>query len=160
MAERKIAIIYHSQETRNTRAASEFGARGVRRGGKFEVFLKNTDDGRVGPTVLEGCAGVAIGTPDYFSYPAGGLKTFMDDWLLDKRSGRRGIEGMPIALLVTHGGGGLARTPHEELFRHIGPQVGKTLSIRGKPRGEVADACIALGKELAVAAAKYLRQDT
>ena len=158
MSQGKIAVIFHSQSAGNTRAAAELVAKGIREAGEFEVILKNTNEGRLDPAVLEGCAGVAVGTPDYFSYPAGGLKMFIDDWLIAKNGGNEKIEGMPVALFVTHGGGGRAKEPHETLFRHIGPQVGETVLMQGKPNGEAADACVALGKELAAAAEEYLSE--
>jgi flavorubredoxin len=149
----KIVIIYHSQEAGNTKAAAELVAQGVKEAGGFEVVLRNTNDGRVSPDLLVGCAGAAFGSPDYFSYPAGGLKMFMDDWLFAKRAGKK-VEGMPVALFLTHGGGGHALEPLEMLCRHVGPQVGKTLSIKGRPTGKDADACKALGRALAEAAGK------
>jgi len=154
MAKKKIVIVYHSQEAGNTKAAAELLADGIREAGDFEVALYNTNDSRVNPEVLVGCAGVALGTPDYFSYPAGGLKMFMDDWLFAKRGGKK-VEGMPVALFLTHGGGGKAKEPHESLGHHVGPQVGETLAIKGCPKGKDADACKALGRKLAEAAAKY-----
>ena len=158
MAEKKIVIVYHSQQSGNTKAAAELIAKGVREAGGFEVVLSNTNDGRVDPKVLEGCAGAAFGTPDYFSYPAGGMKMFIDDWLFAKQAGNEGVGGMPVALFITHGGGGKAQKPHEELFGRIGPQAGQTLSIRNRPQGKDAEACVALGRELARAAERYLRQ--
>jgi multimeric flavodoxin WrbA len=158
MAKRRVVIVYHSQEAGNTAAAAELVAKGVREAGAFEIVMKNTNDGRVDPVILDGCAGAAFGTPDYFSYPAGGLKMFMDDWLLVKRGGNEAVGGMPVALFMTHGGGGNARGPFEDLLRHVGPQVDKTLSIKGRPAGKDADACVALGKELAAAADKHARK--
>jgi len=156
MSHGTIAVIFHSQSAGNTKVAAELVAKGIREAGDFNVILKNTNDGRLDPDILEGCVGVAVGTPDYFSYPAGGLKMFIDDWLIAKRGGGKKIEGMPVALFVTHGGGGAAKGPHETLFRHIGPQVGETLLIEGKPRGEAVKACVALGKALAAAAEEYV----
>ncbi len=158
MPENKIVIVYHSQQAGNTRAAAELVAKGVREGGAFEVVLANTNDGRVDPRILGGCVGAAFGTPDYYSYPAGGMKQFMDDWLFLKEAGKEQISGMPVALFITHGGGGKAQKPHEELFRRIGPQVGKTVSVRGRPEGKDAEACVALGRELARAAQRHVGQ--
>ena len=156
MAERRIEIIYHSQQSGNTKAAAELIAEGIREAGEFEVALHNTNEERVNPDVLIGCAGVALGTPDYFSYSAGGVKMFMDDWLFAKRA-EKAVEGMPVALFLTHGGGGRAKEPHESLGHHIGPQVGETLSIKNAPEGEAVEACKALGRALAEAAEKYLK---
>ncbi len=154
----RIAVIYHSQAAGNTRAAAEFVAEGVRQSGRFEVVLTNTNEERVDPVLLADCAGVAIGTPDYFSYPAGGLKVFIDDWLLAKRAGHEDIEGMPVALFLTHGGGGVAQDPFEDLFQRLGPQVGGTLSMKNAPDDEAAEACRELGRALAQAAEAFIEQ--
>jgi len=155
----KIAVIYHSQSTGNTRKAAEAVAEGVREEGKFEVVLKNTNEERVDPALLAECAGAAFGTPDYFSYPAGAMKVLMDDWLIAKNAGNTDIEGLPVALFVTHGGGGKARQPFETLFTRIGPQVGQTLMIQGAPTGAGAEACKGLGGKLVEAAEKFLLEE-
>jgi flavorubredoxin len=156
MRSKRIAVIYHSQTLGNTKAAAESVAEGIRAAGGFEVLVANTNDRRVDPAVLADCAGAAFGTPDYFSYPAGGMKQFIDDWLIATRAGNEAIKGLPIALFVTHGGGGRAGKPFEELMRRIGPQVGETLMIKGKPGEPEADACRQLGAALAAEAEKFL----
>lgn len=156
MKKRKIAVIYHSQTMGNTKAAAEHVVQGINSVGQFELFVANTNDGRVEPGVLSDCAAAAFGTPDYFSYPAGGMKQFIDDWLIATRAGNEAIKGLPISLFVTHGGGGRAGKPFEELMRRIGPQVGETLMIKGKPGEPEADACRQLGAALAAEAGKFL----
>lgn len=156
MRSRKIAVIYHSQSAGNTKAAAEHVIEGIESVGGFELFVANTDEGRVEPAVLADCAGAAFGSPDYFSYPAGGMKVFMDDWLIAQRGGNEEIKGMPVALFLTHGGGGAARKPLEDLFRHIGPQVGETMTVKGRPGEPEAEACRRLGQELAREAEQFL----
>lgn len=156
MERSKIAVIYHSQTAGNTKAAAELVAEGIRDEGRFDVELHNTNEERVEPTLLAECAGVAVGTPDYFSYPAGGLKVFIDDWLIAKRADNEGIEGLPVALFMTHGGGGAARGPFEDLFQRIGPRVGETLSMKGHPQGDQVEACRELGRRLAAEAAQFV----
>ena len=156
MRARKIAVIYHSQAAGNTRAAAECVAEGIGQAGGFEVVLANTNEQRVDPVTLADCAGVAVGTPDYFSYPAGGLKVFVDDWLLAKRAGHEDIEGMPVALFMTHGGGGGARKPFEGLLGRLGPQVGETVVMKNAPGDQEAEACRRLGAELACKAEEFL----
>ncbi len=155
----RIGIIYHSQSQGNTAAAAEQVARGAREVAELEVFLRNTYEEPVKPVVLADCAGVAFGTPDYFSYPAGGLKVFMDDWLIAKRQGNDRIEGMPVALFMTHGGGGAAKGPFEELFHHVGPQVGETVSAKGRPDEEQAEALRKLGAQLAQEAEAFAQKE-
>ena len=156
MRKRKIAVIYHSQTLGNTRAAAECVAEGIKKAGKFQVLMANTNETRVEPAVLAECAAAAFGTPDYFSYPAGGLKVFIDDWLIAKRAGAEGIEGLPVALFVTHGGGGAAKGPFEKLFERIGPRVGQTVMVKGSPGTPEAEACRALGAELVAKAEEFL----
>jgi len=159
MAQRRIAVIFHSQQAGNTRAAAELVAEGIRNGGEFEIVMLNTNDARVDPLEIQQCAAAAFGSPDYFSYPAGGMKMFMDDWLIADRAGTEGISGMPVALFVTHGGGGRAKEPMEQLFERVGPRVGDTLMIKGKPEGDDAKACVALGEKLAGAAEAFLGEE-
>ena len=47
---------------------------------------------------------VALGTPDYFSYPAGTIKTLFDDMYLWDQSGET-VKGKPAVLFLSHGGG-------------------------------------------------------
>jgi flavorubredoxin len=152
---KKIAVIYHSQSVGNTEAAARHVIEGIEAGG-FEVEAHNTNDGRLDPAMLAECAGLAVGTPDYFSYPAGGLKVFIDDWLIARRGGNEEIAGIPVALFVTHGGGGVARGPLEELFRHIGPQVGETVMVKGGPGDSEAEELRGLGAELVRKAGELL----
>ena len=158
MRKKKIAVIYHSQQSGNTKAAAEHVAEGIRQEGEFEVVLANTNDERVDAVLLTECAAVAFGTPDYFSYPAGGLKVFMDDWLLAKRAGHEDVGGLPVALFLTHGGGGRAREPFENLFKHVGTAVGETVAIKGAPGEAEAEACRKLGAKLARAAEELLAE--
>ena len=151
MAKKKIAVIYHSLSG-NTAAAARNVAEGIKNAGGFEVVMANTNEKRVDPAILADCAAAAFGTPDYFSYPAGCMKTFIDDWLIAKRkSGEQGGE-IPVALFVSHGGGGGAKQPFETLFRRIGPQTGETLVVKGKPEGEQVEALRKLGAALAKSA--------
>lgn len=158
MIEKRIVVVYHSQEIGNTEAAARLLAGGIRESSGFAVELHNTNEGRVEPRVLQNCAAAAIGTPDYFGYPAGGVKMFVDDWLIAKRQGTEGLGGMPVALFLTHGGGGDAQGPLEDLCHHIGPQVGETLSVKGHPEGIDAEKCEALGEELALRAAESMEE--
>ena len=146
MAKKKIAVIYHSQSG-NTAAAARNVAEGIKDAGGFEVVMANSNEKRVDPAILADCAAAAFGTPDYFSYPAGCIKTFIDDWLIAKRKGGEQAE-IPIVLFVSHGGGGGAKAPFETLFRRIGPQTGETLVIKGKPEGDQVEALRKLGAAL------------
>ena len=157
MRAKKIAVVYHSHSG-NTAAAARHIAEGIEQAGGFEVVLANVNEQRVDPAILADCAAAAFGTPDYFSYPTGCMKTFIDDWLIAKRKGVEQGE-IPIALFVTHGGGGAARGPFETLFRRIGPQSAETAMVKGKPEGEQVEALRKLGGELVREAQELLARE-
>lgn len=155
MARNAIAVIYHSQSAGNTRAAAAHVCDAIVEDGRFSVMEYNTDEGRVDPGVLAECAGVAFGTPDYFSYPAGGVKMFFDDWLVEKRKGNEEIEGLPVAPFMTCGGGGAARQPFEHLCQKVGPQIADTVVIKGSPDEGAAAACRQLAELLIEEAVRF-----
>ena len=143
-----VLVLYHSQQYGNTAAMAAAVAEGAKAGGA-EVTLCNANDGRVNIELYRGCDAVAFGTPDYFSYFAGTLKVFLDDWYLVKRDDPAGLTGKPLALFLSHGGGGAARRPFELLFSRLGTQVGEMVESRGAPTSDILDACRALGQKLA-----------
>ena len=92
---------------------------------------------------------VAFGSPDYYSYVAGGMQTFMDDhYIADVRKGMQGLKGKLYALFCSHGGGGRVREVMVSLFKRIGTQVGQVVASRGRPSPQVLEQCRALGKAL------------
>jgi flavorubredoxin len=116
-----------------------------------ETTVFNTNEGRYDVTEFPQYDCVAFGTPDYYSYIAGGLKTFMDDhYIHDVRKGLTGLKGKPYALFYTHGGGGRVRD-NLSIFRRVGTLVGNPVESYGKPTSEVLEKCKALGKQLAAA---------
>lgn len=148
----KALVLYHSQEYGNTAPMAESVAQGLREAG-CEVDLFNTNDGRYDVTQFPQYDCVAFGSPDYYSYVAGGLKMFMDDhYIADVRKGMQGLKGKPYALFCSHGGGGRVREVMVSLFKRIGTQVGEPVASRGWPNPEVLERCKGLGKALAKAA--------
>lgn len=146
----KALVLYHSQEFGNTEAMAEAVAEGLKAAG-CETTLFNTNEGRYDVTQFPGVDCVAFGTPDYYSYVAGGLKTFMDDhYVHDVRKGLRGLRGKPYALFYSHGGGGRVRDSLS-IFKRVGTLVGKPVESNGRPNLEVLDRCRALGRGLAEA---------
>ena len=147
----KALVLYHSQEHGNTAAMAEAVTEGLRDAG-CEVDSFNTNDGRFDVTRFPQYDCVAFGSPDYYSYIAGGLKTFMDDhYIADVRDGLEGLREKPYVLFYSHGGGGRVKDVMERIFRRIGTLIGEPLGSRGKPDEQVLQACRALGKELAKA---------
>jgi len=144
-------VLYHSQEFGNTAAMARAVAEGLRELG-CEVDLFNTDDGRFDVTQFPEYDCVAFGSPDYYSYIAGGLKTFMDDhYIYDVRKGLEGLKEKPYALFYSHGGGGRVIDAMLRIFRRVGILTGEPVGSRGKPDPEVLEECRTLGRELAEA---------
>ena len=149
-----VLVLFHSQECGNTAAMAEAVADGARAAGA-EVKLFNTNEGRMDVEAYRAAAAVAFGTPDYYSYLAGGLKMFLDDWHIAKQADETRLTGKPFGLFYSHGGGGKVREPLERRFgTGIGTNVGTTIESRGKPTAAVVKACKELGKQVAEAVAK------
>lgn len=142
-----VLILYHSQEVGNTAAMAAAVAEGAGSvGAKAE--LVNTNEHRLDMEVYRACKAAAFGSPDYYSYIAGGLKVFLDDWHIAKKAKAEGLTDKPYALFYSHGGGGRVRGPLEELFGRMGNQVGATVESRGAPDEAVLAACRELGRQL------------
>ena len=143
----KIIVIYHSQQYGNTKVLAEAFAGGAREAGA-EVNLINTNERRVTLKEFLATDAFAIGTPDYFSYVAGTIKTFFDDIYLWDQSGES-VKGKPAVLFCSHGGGGgKVKQPFESLAHRFFQQVGETVGS-GRPISEEAKKkCHMLGKEL------------
>jgi len=116
------------------------------------VTLINTNEERLELDRYRGFDAVAFGSPDYFSYVAGGLKTFLDDWYIARKASPDGLSGKPLGLFFSHGGGGKAREPLESLCGTLGTQIGETIESLGTPGANVLEECKALGAKLAEAA--------
>lgn len=143
-------VLYHSQEFGNTAAMAEAVAEGLRDAG-CEVDLFNTNEGRYDMTQFPQYDCVAIGSPDYYSYIAGGLKVFMDDhYIYDVRKELKGLKDKPYVLFYSHGGGGRVKE-NMRIFRRVGTLIGEPVGSKGWPNPEVLYKCKALGKELAEA---------
>jgi NAD(P)H dehydrogenase (quinone) len=141
-------ILYHSQEYGNTDKMAQAVARGAREAGA-EVTLVNTNVERMNAEAYRDFDAAAFGSPDYYSYIAGGLKTFLDDWYIVKKRDAKGLTGKPYGLFFTHGGGGKARKVLESLFSRMGRQIGTTIESVGSPAEAELDACVKLGAALA-----------
>jgi flavorubredoxin len=145
----KALVLYHSQEHGNTAAMAEAVAEGLR-GAGCEVDSFNTNDGRFDITRFPQYDCVALGSPDYYSYIAGGLKMFMDDYYIaEVRDGLEGLRGKPYVLFYSHGGGGRVKDVMTNIFRRIGTLIGEPVGCRGKPDEQILQACRALSNELA-----------
>ena len=150
----KALVIFHSQEYFNTAAMAEAVAEGLREAGA-EVDMHNTNDGRFDITRFPQYDCAAFGSPDYYSYVAGGMKQFMDDhYIADVRKGMQGLKDKPYVLFYSHGGGGRVIDAMKGIFKRVGNMVGSPVGSRGYPSPETLAKCRALGKALAQAASR------
>lgn len=143
----KILVLFHSQQYGNTEKMAAAVAKGAREAGA-EVTLHNANEERFDVDRYRGFDAAAFGTPDYYSYIAGTLKVFLDDWFLAKRENPTGLIDKPVAMFYSHGGGGAVRGPLERLFTKLGEPVAEPVESLGSPSGSVLSVCRALGRSL------------
>ncbi|MFZ7112395.1 MAG: flavodoxin family protein [Desulfatiglandales bacterium] len=144
---KKILVLYHSQQFGDTSALAEALAEGVREAG-VALEMINTNERRVTLDEFMAADGIAIGTPDYYSYVAGTIKTFFDDiWLWDKAG--ESVKGKPAALFFSHGTKGKGLRPFEFFAKLFFQQVGETVDSPRPTTDEAKAACRALGGKLA-----------
>ena len=145
---KNILVLYHSQQYGNTEAMAKAVAESAQAAGA-KVTLFNTNEKRFDIETYRNYDAIAVGTPDYYSYFAGTLKVFLDDWFFAKRANANGLTDKPVALFYSHGGGGAVCVPFEKLFLRLGEQVGSTVESMGSPSAGVLERCKSLGKQLA-----------
>lgn len=143
----KILLIYHSQQYGNTKILAEALAEGAREQGA-EVSLINTNERRVTLGEFSAADAVAIGSPDYFSYVAGTIKTFFDNIYQWDKAGEQ-VTGKPAVIFYTHGSGGRVKGPLEQLAGRFFEQVGEAVGSARPITDDAKKACNALGRELA-----------
>jgi flavorubredoxin len=143
----EITVIYHS-DTGNTAKLADLVAEGARGAAGTDVQLVRADE--IDYDAAAAADGLAIGSPDYFSYVAGQVKTFFDKALSDER-----FHGKPFVGFGTHGGGGKVLACLEKLAHSVKlKKVADGVMTKGAPDGEGAEAARKLGAALAEAAAK------
>ena len=139
-------VIYHS-DTGNTEALAGCVAEGARSVADTQVQLIRADE--LDCDSAAEADGLAIGSPDYFSYVAGQVKTFFDKALSDER-----FHGKPYAAFGTHGGGAKVLDCLEKLAKSVKlAKVADGVMTKGAPDDAGAESARALGKALAEAAA-------
>ncbi len=139
-----VHVIYHS-DTGNTHALAKMVAEGVKAAG---AEVKVVPAGEIDLAAVAGADALAIGSPDYFSYVAGQVKTFFDQILYDER-----FKGKPYVGFGTHGGGGKVLGVLEQLAKSCGlKKVADGLLVKGKPTDADAPKAHALAKALVAAA--------
>ena len=98
----KLLIVYHSQSG-NTKTAAEMVSKAAKDVGDTDVTLKQALEAT--PEDLLACDAIAIGSPDYFSYMAGGVKDFFDRAFYPTQGS---VTNKPCGIFISHGGGGRA----------------------------------------------------
>ena len=139
---KKILIVYYSLGG-NTRDAAEAVAKGCEDSGA-QVVLK---EGLIATKedLLE-CDGLAFGTPDYFSYMAGGLKDFFDRTFYPTQGQ---VTDKPYVAFVTHGGGGKAIASLESVCQSFKlKKAAEAVIVKGKPDAQASASLMELGIKL------------
>ncbi|HOK56746.1 MAG TPA: NAD(P)H-dependent oxidoreductase [bacterium] len=140
---RKILIVYYTLGG-NTEKAAEIIKKGIESEG-LEVVLKKGIDADIDD--LLSCDGIVIGSPDYFSYMAGGLKDFFDRTFYPSRGK---VEGKPYFAFLTHGGGGKAIESIEKIAASFKfKKVLDPILIKNAPNKEDEEKLIEAGKKFA-----------
>ncbi len=145
----RILVIYHSQSG-NTKAAAEAVARGAAAVEGADVETKPALKATVQDLLK--CDGIAIGTPDYFSYMAGGLKDFFDRTYYPTQGE---VTDKPCVLFVTHGGGGKASESLKDVCRKFKFDIiAGPVRVKNRPDEEAEEKLVDIGKTLAEACAE------
>jgi multimeric flavodoxin WrbA len=143
-----ILIVYHSLGG-NTKKMAEAVAEGARGVAGTQVVLKTGLEATVDD--LLACDGIALGSPDYFSYMAGGLKDFFDRTFYPSQGK---VDGRPAVVFGSAGG------PPEKILRNLEQalqwfklnKVAESVGSSGGVSAGAVEACRHLGRKLAEAA--------
>ena len=140
----QVLVVYHSQSG-NTEAAAAAVAKGAGTVAGTEVSVKEALQAT--QEDLLSCDALAVGTPDYFSYMAGGLKDFFDRTYYPTQGQ---VTGKPCGIFVTHGGGGKAVASVESICNSFKFRlVGSPVLVKNSPDAEAQAELAELGRQLA-----------
>lgn len=140
-----VLVVYHSMSG-NTKAMAEAIAEGAR---KVEGVHAEAKPGLEADTEdLRNCGAVALGSPDYFSYMAGGMKDFFDRTYYPTQGE---LSDKPCVIFGNAGG-----TPDvvieclQDMAQRFGLQeIAEPVGASGKPSEAVLGECRELGRALA-----------
>ncbi len=139
-------VVLYSTQSGNTREAAAHVAAGVQLVPGAEATLM--DAAKMEIDLLEDADGLAIGAPNYFTYPSGLIKHFFDLAFT-----RKGFKGKPYVAFSTHGGGGGVSKTIDALAQAVGmKQAATSLDFLNKPQGDQVKECRRLGQALAAKA--------
>jgi NAD(P)H dehydrogenase (quinone) len=141
-----VVVLYDSRSG-HTRTAAESIAEGAQLVPEVEATLMEA--AALDMEALAGADALAVGSPNYYTYMSGHVKTFFD---LAFRN--PAFKAKPFAAFSTHGGGGGVAEIIEKLAKSIGlEQVTEGLDFLGAPAGDQLKDCRHLGQALGRAAA-------
>jgi flavorubredoxin len=146
----KVLIIYYSK-TGNTEKLANLVAEGCQQVPGVEVEMVRLPAPALEDVLraLAAADGCAIGSPEYYSYMAGHVKTFFDEAL----AYRAQLAGKPYVAFGTHGGGARVLDSLERLCQAQGlRQAAPGLMCAGAPGPAEVQAAHNLGRALAQAA--------
>jgi len=141
----KVLVVYHSMSG-NTREMAEAVAEGARSVSETEVMVKEGLQATIND-LLE-CDGVALGSPDYFSDMAGGMKDFFDRTYYPAQGK---VTGKPCVIFGSAGGPAslVIESLHKMAERFKLQEVAEPVGSSGTPTEAVLEECRALGHRLA-----------
>ena len=145
----KVLVVYHSLSG-NTKKMAEAVAEGAKAAGAAVAVKTGIE---AGVDDLLGCDAVALGSPDYFSYIAGGLKDFLDRTYYPTQGK---VTGKPAGVFASAGGppAKVIGILQQALGWFKLKQVAEPVGCSGAPSAEALSGCKALGRALAEAAGK------
>ncbi|UCC68313.1 MAG: NAD(P)H-dependent oxidoreductase [Armatimonadota bacterium] len=144
----KVLVVYHSLGG-NTKKMAEAVAEGARSVAGAEVTVKTGLEATIDD--LLACDAVALGSPDYFSYMAGGLKDFLDRTYYPSQEK---VAGKPAAAFGSAGGppDNILKVLDQALRWFKLKKVADSVGSSGGVSAGALTACRDLGRKLAEAA--------
>lgn len=143
----RILVIYHSQggHTKEMAEAVTLGASSI---SNVEVFLRRAEEATL--EELMECDGLALGSPEYFGYMAGMIKSFFDR-TYDEARGKKEIFKKPYVVFISAGNDGRgALSSIERICQgYQFKKVFEPVVARGKIVSEILTKCEELGKTIA-----------
>ena len=143
----KLLVVYHSQSG-NTETAAKIVSDAASGISGTEVVTKKALEANAED--LLACDAIAVGTPDYFSYMAGGLKDFFDRTFYPTQGQ---VTDKPCGIFLTHGGGGRAVDSVKGICGSFKFNViAEPVLVLNSPDEEATRELVNLGESLAEAA--------
>ena len=142
-----VLVVYHSMSG-NTRSMAEAVAEGVGSVAGTEVELKEAVSATADD--LLNCSGIALGSPDYFSDMAGGMKDFFDRTYYPCKDE---VGGKPCVIFGSAGGQpSIVMNSLRKMAGKFGlKEVAEAVGASGGVSKEALEECRALGRSLAEA---------